>query len=139
VRNYRQAVAAPALHRDRDMTQTTLLTRTTPAFQGYLYIASGLWPIVHLRSFEKVTGPKADGWLVKTVGGLLAVIGASLVAGNLGQRPPRALRMLGLGSAAVLALIDVVYASRGRISKVYLADAALQAGIAGAWIAAERR
>jgi hypothetical protein len=119
------------------MTRSTLV-RTAPTLQGYLYIASGLWPVVHLRSFEKVTGPKADGWLVKTVGGLLAVIGASLVSGNVVQRPPRALRMLGLGSAAVLGLIDIVYASRGRISKIYLIDAALQAAIAATWMAADR-
>jgi hypothetical protein len=46
--------------------------------------------------------------------------------------------MLGLGTAAVLAVVDLVYASRGRISKVYLADAALQAAIGTAWIATAR-
>jgi hypothetical protein len=109
-----------------------------PALQGSIYIVSGLWPVVHLRSFEKVTGPKVDGWLVKTVGGLLAVIGASLIAGGVMQRPGRALRMLGVGSASVLALIDVIYARRGRISKIYLADAALQGSLAAAWVATRR-
>jgi hypothetical protein len=110
-----------------------------PAIQGSVYVISGLWPVVHLRSFEKVTGPKVDGWLVKTVGGLLAVIGASLIAGGVMQRPGRALRWLGLGSAGVLALVDVVYARRGRISKIYFADAALQGMLGAAWIATRRR
>ena len=115
------------------------LARLAPTVQGSIYVASGLWPIVHLRSFEQVTGPKVDGWLVKTVGGLLAVTGASLIAGGTVRRPPSALRMLGLGTAAVLALVDVVYASRRRISKVYLADAALQAALGALWLISGRR
>ena len=43
--------------------------------QGIFYVATGVWPIVHLRSFEAVTGPKLEGWLVKTVGALIAVVG----------------------------------------------------------------
>jgi hypothetical protein len=114
------------------------LVRLGPMVQGPVYLLSGLWPVVHLRSFESVTGPKADGWLVKTVGGLLAVIGSSLIAGGALRRPRRELRMLGVGSAAVLALIDVVYASRGRISKIYFADAALQILLGAAWMATDR-
>jgi hypothetical protein len=105
-----------------------------PTIQGSVYVVSGLWPIIHLRSFERVTGPKADGWLVKTVGGLLAVIGATLIAGGVLQRPGRALRLLGVGSAGVLALVDLIYTRRGRISKIYLADAALQAALGAAWV-----
>jgi hypothetical protein len=120
------------------MNRSASLVRLAPTIQGPLYVVSGLWPILHLRSFERVTGPKADGWLVKTVGGLLAVIGSSLIAGGAMRRPSRAMRVLGLGSAAVLALVDVVYASRGRISKVYFADAALQTLIGAAWLATDR-
>ena len=46
---------------------------------GY-YIASGVWPIIHISSFERITGPKLDKWLVKTVGILVTVIGATLAA-----------------------------------------------------------
>jgi hypothetical protein len=35
----------------------------------------GLWPLVHLSSFEAVLGPKTDRWLVKTVCGLLIANG----------------------------------------------------------------
>jgi hypothetical protein len=31
------------------------------------------------RSFEAVTGPKRDDWLVKTIGGLIAMVGATLI------------------------------------------------------------
>src|SRR5215213_7149555 len=36
--------------------------------QAIFYIVSGVWPFVSIRSFEAVTGPKVDRWLVKTVG-----------------------------------------------------------------------
>jgi len=109
--------------------------RLAPTLQGSVYVLSGLWPIVHLRSFERITGPKPEDWLVKTVGGLIAVVGAVMLVDGLRRRPSRELRLLGLGTAAVFATIDVIYASRGRISKVYLADAALHVAIASAWLA----
>ena len=54
--------------------------------QGAFYLATGLWPVLHLRSFEAVTGPKADGWLVKTVGGLIGVVGGALLSAGLHRR-----------------------------------------------------
>ena len=42
--------------------------QTLATGQGAYYVASGLWPIFHRRSFEAVTGPKKDWWLVVTVG-----------------------------------------------------------------------
>ena len=37
------------------------LARRLALAQGAYWGASGLWPIVHLRSFELVTAPKASG------------------------------------------------------------------------------
>ena len=39
---------------------------------GY-FVVTGVWPIVHMRSFLAVTGPKTDLWLVKTIGVLVTV------------------------------------------------------------------
>ena len=39
--------------------------------QGLYLLATTAWPLVHYRSFEWVTGPKADRWLVQTVAGFL--------------------------------------------------------------------
>ncbi|MBV8580277.1 MAG: hypothetical protein JOZ86_06540, partial [Candidatus Eremiobacteraeota bacterium] len=36
------------------------------------YLATGLWPLLDMRSFELVTGRKTDRWLVKMVGALAA-------------------------------------------------------------------
>ncbi|MBA3456837.1 MAG: hypothetical protein H0T42_27355 [Deltaproteobacteria bacterium] len=111
-----------------------------PLAQGVFYIATGLWPIVHLKSFEAVTGPKVDRWLVRTVGGLISAVGAALMAAAFEQQPgpSRTLAVLGIGSAIALGASDVIYASRGRISKVYYVDAVAEAAILAAWAVSRR-
>ena len=47
-------------------------------FQSAYYILTGLWPLVHFASFELVTGPKTDDWLVRMVGLLVVLIGVTL-------------------------------------------------------------
>jgi hypothetical protein len=79
--------------------------------QATFYVVTGVWPFVSMRTFEAVTGPKVDRWLVKTVGALVAVI----------------------GSAAALATIDTVYVARRRISPVYLLDAVAEIGLVAGW------
>jgi hypothetical protein len=105
--------------------------------QGIGYIATGLWPILHMKSFEAVTGPKTDRWLVKTMGGLIAAVGVSLVVGH--RRPSPGVRALGVASAASLAAADVVYGGTGRISRVYLADAIAEIALIAGWLASRRR
>lgn len=107
------------------------IQRQTQAVQGGLYVLTGLWPLIDRRSFEAVTGEKTDWWLVNTVGLLLAVSGAVLIRGS--GRPTGEMRLLGAGLALALAGVDTVYASRGRISKVYLADAAIEAAFAAGY------
>ncbi len=31
-----------------------------PIGQGVFYLATGIWPLVNIQSFEMVTGPKTD-------------------------------------------------------------------------------
>jgi hypothetical protein len=94
--------------------------------QGIFYVATGLWPIVHVRSFEAVTGPKVDRWLAQTIGGLIAAVGVALLVDES--------RVLGIGSAASLGIADAYFAAKGRISNVYLADAAVEAALIAAWL-----
>jgi hypothetical protein len=102
-----------------------------PVLQGVYFLLTGVWPLLSMRTFEAVTGPKVDKWLVKTVGVLVAVIGASLLADA--ARPSRGSRVLGVGSAVALGGVDVVYSLRERISKIYLADAVLEALLIALW------
>ena len=106
--------------------------RTLARLQGVYFIATGVWPLVSIRTFEAVTGPKADRWLVKTVGVLVAVIGASLALE--GRRPAAPTTVLAVGSAAGLGAVDLIYATRGRISRVYLLDAVVEALLVSAWM-----
>lgn len=101
--------------------------------QGWFYLITGIWPLLSIRTFEAITGPKTDRWLVKTVGVLVGVVGgALLLSARRGKASPEMVAIAN-GSAAGLAAIDVVYSLRGRISKVYLLDALAEAGIIGAW------
>jgi hypothetical protein len=110
---------------------------TLARLQGLYFVATGVWPLVSIRTFEAVTGPKVDRWLVKTVGLLIAVIGGSLTLS--GRRPTRSEAVLAVGSAAGLGSVDAVYAAQGRISKVYLLDAVVEAVLVALWLAALRR
>src|SRR5438067_11801258 len=58
-------------------------TRSVAIAQGAYFVATGIWPLLHMPSFEAVTGPKVDKWLVRTVGVLVSVVGGVLVAADL--------------------------------------------------------
>ena len=96
------------------------------AVQGAYYVLTGMWPLVSMRTFEAVTGPKVDDWLVHMVGLLAAVIGAVLLAASRSGRLTHEILALSAGAAAGFAAIDLRYGVVGRISPIYLADAAVE-------------
>ncbi|HUG15084.1 MAG TPA: hypothetical protein VMM78_08695 [Thermomicrobiales bacterium] len=98
-----------------------VLFREAGAAQAVYYVATGEWSLVHRRSFEAITGPKIDYWLVRTVGVLVMAAGASI------------------GIAAGLAAIGAVYPIRGRISKIYLLDVVAEAALIAMWVKALAR
>ncbi|MDG9720451.1 hypothetical protein [Streptomyces sp. DH24] len=107
---------------------------TLAVAHGAFNIVGGLWPLLHLRSFEWVFGPKTDVWLQMTTGGLLASAGvAQLAAAGDAQGPGHA-RRIGLGTALTLLAVDLVYVPKGRIRPTYLLDAAMQTGWITAWL-----
>lgn len=107
--------------------------------QGLFNAVTGIWPILHMRSFEAVSGPKTDRWLVRSVGALLLSNGlVQLAAGSSPDALAQA-RRIGIGTAAALAAIDLVYAPAGRISKIYLLDAVVETGWMLAWLAPRPR
>lgn len=112
---------------------------TLSLVQGGYYALTGLWSLVSPGTFQAVTGKKEDYWLVKTVGILVSVIGGVLMMAGLRKQTTREVPVLAIGSAAGLAAIDTVYAGRGRISKVYLLDAAVELALIAAWAFVRRR
>lgn len=107
--------------------------------QGTYYVVTGFWPLVSIRTFQIITGPKTDLWLVKTAGALIGVIGSVLTLAGLRRRHGPEIPLLAAGSAGALAAIDIVYASRKRISRVYLVDGAFELFLVAGWLVAWRR
>lgn len=103
--------------------------------QGIYFAATGVWPLVHMPSFLAVTGPKHDLWLVRTVGVVVAVVGAVLILAAVNERVTPEIALLGLSAAAGLGAVDVVYWANGTIPKVYLLDAVAEAVLVVAWVA----
>ncbi|HEX3466389.1 MAG TPA: hypothetical protein VHS78_20250 [Candidatus Elarobacter sp.] len=101
------------------------------------YAATGIWPLVHMRSFEAVTGPKTDKWLVKTVGALALANGVALAFGARREKIRAETAALAICSALAFSAIDIVYVTRGRIAPVYLGDAAAELALAAVIAAGE--
>ena len=106
------------------------------AMAGY-YIASGVWPIAHMPSFEAVTGPKTDHWLVKTVAALAIANGVALAFGVRREKIAAETLALAVCSAMAFTAVDVVFVMRGRIRPIYLADAAAELALAAVIVAGD--
>jgi hypothetical protein len=112
--------------------------RPTIAAQAVYYLLTGIWPLVSMGTFEMVTGPKTDDWLVQMVGLLAAAIGATLLVGAIARFPSREIVVLSVLTAIAFAAVDIVYSLNGTISRIYLADAVIQGvflvGVAVGWV-----
>jgi hypothetical protein len=115
------------------------MTRLVAMAQGLYYIATGLWPILSMSTFEWVSGPKTDDWLVRTVGLLLTLIGFVLLAAAMRNELGAPIRILAVGSAGGLAFIDFFYAMRGVIWPIYMLDGIGETGLIVLWAIASLR
>lgn len=108
--------------------------RTVLAGMSAYYALTGLWPLIDMRSFERMTGPKTDRWLVKTVGALVVANALALALAARRRETSAEALALAAGDALAFTAVDVVFVLRGRIAPIYLADAvaelALLAGLA---------
>jgi hypothetical protein len=111
------------------------LFRTLLWVQGGTYtLLTAIWPLVDIESFMYVTGPKADVWLVKTVGALLIPIALTLLLHLFIPVDRRFPALLGGSTAVAFVCIDFYYALTDVISDIYLADGALEILFLFAWI-----
>jgi hypothetical protein len=117
------------------MSKPSAQRNLATSFQGIYYVTSGLWPILHMRSFEQVTGQKRDKWLVKTVGALITAIGSTLLFSAAREPESETARNLGISAALALIGIDSIYSIRGTIPKIYLMDAAVEAALVAGLLA----
>jgi hypothetical protein len=110
-----------------------------PWFQGLYYFISGIWPLLSITTFQIITGPKVDIWLVKTVGSLLMVTGLVLVMVAVRRRISFEIVILAIGNAFALTVIEVIYWSNGTISAIYLLDAVVEVLLIIGWLLLWRR
>ncbi|MEU0404094.1 hypothetical protein ABZ318_28470 [Streptomyces sp. NPDC006197] len=106
--------------------------------QGLFNIVGGLWPVVSLRSFERIYGAKTDRWLQRTSGALLASAGFSMLRAEPTPAGLRQARRIGVGTALTFLTIDLVYVPRRTIPATYLMDAAKEIAWLAAWWRAGR-
>ena len=122
----------------RPSTRRADLRRTVAAAQGAYFIATGLAPLLSRTAFERLTGRKRDWWLVQSVGMCVTAIGSGLAYAAARDRVTPEVRATAVIACAGLAAVDVAHSIRGRISRVYLVDAALELALVGAWILSAR-
>ena len=115
------------------------MTRVVAAVQGVYYAATGIWPLMSIYSFETVSGPKTDDWLVRTVAVLVLVVGFVLLSAAIKHDLGTPVRILAIGSAGGLAFIDFYYAMRGVIWPVYMLDGIGEVALIVLWAIALTR
>lgn len=91
--------------------------------QGSYYVLTGIWPFMHLSSFEAVTGPKNNIFLLHMVSALIIVIGIALLL-SIRQEKTRSIIFLATGSPLAFMVIEIIY--RAQIHWVYFLDFAVE-------------
>ncbi len=109
------------------------LTAHPTLTQGVYYLVMGLWPLLALDSFLGATGPKTDLWLVKIVGAVTAVVGATLCLSAYRRRLALETFVLAVGCASVFALAELIFVLQRTISAIYLLDVAAEVGLLALW------
>jgi len=125
--------AQPDSKRDSILPERDKLIAYVSLAQAFYYVVTGVWPLLSLKTFQMVTGPKVDGWLVKTAGVLITAIGLTLGLAGLRKQSSPEIPLLAVGSAAGLTGIDIIYVAKKRISPIYLLDAVGELGLIGLW------
>jgi hypothetical protein len=126
-----------AQHRPVDQAPPKTVSRLA-LFQGVYFVLTGLWGLLHDRSFQFVTGPKTDVWLLKTVSVLVIAIGGALTWAGFARRATPEIAFLGASSGAGLMAVEAFYVARRRISPIYLLDAVVEAGLVAGWLSSLR-
>jgi len=101
--------------------------------QGLYYLVTGVWPLVSIETFQLVTGPKTDHWLVMTVGILIVAVALTLLVAAWRRQNPPEVAVLAIASALGLTAIDVLYVAKQVIAPIYLADAMAEVVLIAAW------
>jgi hypothetical protein len=113
--------------------------RAVLAAHAIYFAVTGLWPLIHYRSFEAVTGPKRDAWLVKTLGVFILPVALAGASATVRDRVTPEVRAVTVGSSLALGWSSGWYALRGRIRRIYLGDALVEGVLVAGLLIARRR
>lgn len=102
--------------------------------QGLYTLLTAAWAIIDIDSFMKLTGPKTDIWLVKTVAAVLVSIGLFFLTCIFVRSSVVPMAVLAITSSLGLICIDFYYSSKKIISSIYQADGILQIIFVICWI-----
>lgn len=108
--------------------------RSVLLVQTIYYLITAVWALVHIESFMKVTGPKTEVWLVKTVAVLLLAISLSFIASLIYRSYHISTVTLAISCCVFLIFIDCFYVWNGTISKIYLLDALAELCLLAGWV-----
>lgn len=111
----------------------TALAIWVGASQALYYILTGLWPLVSMPTFLRVSGPKTDLWLVQIVAALVLLIGIVIALATLRQNQSPEVIVLAMGAAIAFAGADIIFHAQRIIPRIYLVDAAIQLAILILW------
>ncbi len=103
-------------------------------FQGVYTLLTACWPLVDIETFMKVTGPKTDTWLVKTVAVLLVAIATIFLLASRVKKDHWLVIILGMTSSLGLLVIDFYYTASDTIRWVYALDGVLQTIFLLCWL-----
>jgi hypothetical protein len=109
------------------------LGRWLAGLQGFYYLATGVWPIVHIDSFMWVTGPKVDLWLVRMFGVVLAAVSLVFLDAAARSSVRREVVLLACAVGIAIAVGETIFVAIGQISGVYLIDAAIHGVLLIGW------
>lgn len=116
------------------MDQEKTGLHTLSIIHGLYYCGAGLWPIIHMRSFLFITGPKVDLWLVETVGMLVFSIGLGLLIAGGTKDVSFPISLIAISSAIGFILVDAINVWTNSISPIYLLDALVEFILLTGWL-----
>jgi hypothetical protein len=112
------------------------LTRILVLAHGAYLLVGGLWPLLHMTSFEEVTGPKEEDWLVRSVAGMLVVTGVVLLAQVRKQRVEVSAVAVAMGASLTLGAVGIITAAEGVIDPIYIGDGTVHIVFVALWCGA---
>ncbi|WP_370898422.1 hypothetical protein [Chryseobacterium gossypii] len=97
-----------------------------PLLQAVYFLITAVWPLVHIKSFLYVTGPKTDIWLVQTVAVLLLPYSLLFFYLAFAKKILNIHALVGGISALGLGVIELYYYLQGTLKWVYFVDAIIE-------------